>query len=381
MTPGHVLFVHPADEGYGADRILLGLVLGLRDRGWVVAVVLPDDVAPGWLSEQLLGAGVAVERGPLAVARRRYLRPTALPGYAVRLWLARRWVRHAAVRHGADLIHVNTTAILVAAMLGRPHGARVVWHVHEIVLRPRALGWLFRVLPVATADRVVAVSDAVRRWLGPGRRGRGVIVLRNGLPARAAPARAPRSGRDVVVAFVGRLNRWKGYEVFVDAATRVGRGRPGVRFILAGDPPPGEAWRVADLGRRIAEAGLDGRIESLGWVSDGAAVFEAADVAVVPSVWPDPLPTVVLEAMRAGCAVIASDLGGTPEMIEDGRSGVLVPAGDAGALADAIEALLDAPERIEALAAAAQARVAASFEEARAVERLVKVYREVLGHE
>ena len=375
-----MLVAHAADEAYGADRVLLQALTGLAARGWQPTVVLPDDTAPGWLSERLGEAGIAVRRGPLAVARRRYLRPLAMPAYMVALWRARRFLRRAATEVDAAVIHVNTSALLVGAIVGRPGGARVVWHVHEIVVRPAALAWLFRVVPPWRADRVVAVSDAVRRnlarWSWARHR---VVVVHNGLPARTTPLPDRGGPHQPVVAYVGRLNRWKGYEVFVDAVAQVAARAPTARFVMAGDPPPGEAWRADDLADRITAAGLDSRIERLGRVDDGAAVFDAADIAVVPSTWPDPLPTVVLEAMRAGCAVVASDHGGAPEMLEAGVSGQLVPPGDATALAAAIGSLLDDEARRSAMGAAAARRVAEVFTVERAVAGLEAVYLDLLG--
>lgn len=375
-----VLFLHGSDEAYGADRILLDVIVGLSKHGWPIHVLLPDDVAPGWLSASLAAAGIPVERLPLAVARRRHFRLSALPAYVGELSRARRTIRRRARRVKACIIHVNTSALPVAAILGRPGGARLVWHVHEIIVRPRPIAWLFRLLPPLTANRVIAVSAAVRSHLTPlGLFGRRVVTVRNGLAAREpAPMPGLRRENRRLVAFVGRLNRWKGYELFVDAVTRVADRHPDVDFVVAGDAPPGEAWRTDDLDRRIAEAGLGGRIRALGLVPDGASVSEAADIVVIPSTWPEPFGLVALEAMRAGRAVVAAAHGGIPEIVEDQVSGVLVPPGDVAALASAIGSLLDDPQRMAALGAAARDRVETVFAVDRTVDEVERVYRALL---
>jgi glycosyltransferase involved in cell wall biosynthesis len=373
------VILHGSDEAYGADRILLEVIRGLAAGGRRPIVVLPGDTPPGWLSAELRGLGVPVRRLDLAVARRRYLRPAGLPRYALSLVKARRAVRRLAAAERATVIHVNTSALLVGGILGHPGGARILWHVHEIVVRPRLFGWLFRLVPPLTGDRVIAVSDAVRRHLAAGGRfSRKVVTVHNGLPERT-PAPHPGVVRNgPVVAFVGRLNRWKGHEVFVEAAAQVAARVPAARFVIAGDAPAGEEEREAALERQVAEAGLTGRIQRLGFVADGASVLEAADVAVVPSTWPDPFPTVVLEAMRAGCAVIASDHGGAREMIESGVSGILVPPGDARALADAIVRLLEEPELRAAMGTAARARFEREFRVERMLAEIEAVYRDLV---
>ena len=380
-APGSVLFVHAADEAYGADRILLSQMTGLRDRGWAVRLVLPDDIEPGWLSAAAADAGIPTERLALAVARRRYLRPAGLPGYLVAIIRARAALRSVIRRERPEIVHINTSALLVGAILGRPAGAHVVWQVHEIVVRPRAMAWLFRVVPMVTADRVIAVSDAVRRHLlGVSRRPSRIVTIRNGIPPRVPdPLPAVAGEEGLLVAYVGRLNRWKGYELFVEAASQVAPRFPAARFVVAGDPPPGEDWRTADLADRIHRAGLDDRIRALGFVADGAAVFDATDIAVVPSTWPDPFPTVILEAMRAGCAVVAADHGGAPEMIDaTGGDGVLVPPGDVAAFAEAIATLLADPDRRTTMGAAARRRVAMDFTTDRMLDDLERLYASLL---
>jgi glycosyltransferase involved in cell wall biosynthesis len=380
-APGSVLFVHGSDEAYGSDRTLLRQMAGLRERGWTVRLMLPDDVPPGWLSRAASTAGIPIERLPLAVARRRNLRPAALPRYLVSIARARRGLRAVIRRDRPAIVHVNTSALLVGAVLGRPAGARLVWHIHEIIVRPRPLAWLFRSLPALTADRVVVISEAVGDhllWLAR-RRGR-LALVRNGIDPRIpAPLPGLASEAGPIVAFVGRLNHWKGYELFVEAIERVGPRFPVARFVIAGDPPPGEEWRTGDLADRIARAGLADRITTLGFVPDGAAVFDAAQIAVVPSTLPEPFGLVVVEAMQAGCAVIVSDHGGAREIVEPEKgSGVVVPPGDPDALARAIGDLLADPDRRQAMGVAARRRVAEAFSTARMVDDLESVYRDLL---
>lgn len=379
MINRSIVFVHPSDEAYGADRVLLAQMLGLVARGWTIHLILPDDAAPGWLSGQAAAAGIGVERLPLAVARRRYLRPTGLPAFVGALMRARRALRRAIERRRPAIVHVNTSAVLVAAVLGRPAGVRLIWHIHEIVVRPRAMAGLFRLLPALAADRVVAISAAVSRHLiAPGgRRGR-IAIVRNGIGPRVPEPLPELAAIDApVVAFVGRLNRWKGYDVFVAAIEIVAAAAPAARFVIAGDPPPGEEWRTADLADRIRRAHLDERVLLLGFVADGASVFDAADIAVVPSTWPEPFGLVVVEAMRAGCAVVAADHGASREIL-DATSGVLVPPGEVDPLAAALIELLAEPERRARLGTAARHRAEVEFTADRMVDNLVTVYEGLL---
>jgi glycosyltransferase involved in cell wall biosynthesis len=372
-TDRAVLVVHPSDEAYGADRVVLRLATGLAARGWRVRVLLSDDQAPGWLTRRLDEAAIPIARGPLAPARRRYMRPLALPGYVRRLVRARRWIRAEAATFRPTVIHVNTSALLVGAILGRPAGARLAWHVHEIVVRPRLLAWVFRLAPALAADRVVAISGAVRDHCSPLRlRRRRIDVVWNGLEDRAVAPLSP--GAAPIVAFVGRLNRWKGYEVFVDAAARLAPVLPDARFLIAGDPPEGESWRIGALRNRLDSHRLAGRAEHVGFSADVPALLDGVDVVAVPSTWPEPFGLVTLEAMRAGRPVVATAHGGTLDLVEDGVTGLLVPPRDPAALADAIATLLRDPGLRARMGAAARARFEASFTIARFLDGIEAAY-------
>jgi glycosyltransferase involved in cell wall biosynthesis len=200
----------------------------------------------------------------------------------------------------------------------------------------------------------------------------------DGMPAREPDPLPALAGDRPVVAFVGRLNRWKGHDVFVEAIARLADRHPNARFVIAGSAPPGEEGRREELDARIRELGIADRVEVLGFVPDGAAVFDAARIAVVPSIWPEPFGLTVLEAMRAGCATIATRHGGATELIEDGKTGLLVTPGDVEALASAIGLLLDDAALADRLGAAAREHVTPRFSVGQMLDGVEAEYRKLL---
>lgn len=368
-----VLFVHPSDEAYGADRVLLQLVRSLAGRGVAVSVLLPDDVPEGWLSARLGEVGIPVAHASLAPARRRYLRPWRILGYLRSLRRARDAIDRAADAFGATIIHVNTSALLVAPLLRRP-GRRVVWHIHEIIVAPRLAAWVFQTLPRRGADLVVAISAAVASHLRPGRAP--VVIVPNGIPPDVAAEPLAPPGRPLVL-FVGRLNRWKGAEVLVDAIAVLAREGVAAHTAIVGAPPIGEEWRAAALRKRAAP--VEDRVTFVGFTESTAAWHAAADIVVVPSTWPEPFGIVTLEAMRAGRAIVASAVGASPELLDHGSCGLLVPPGDADALASALRHLLGDAEARRRLGDAARRRFLARFTEDRFVDAIERAYRRVDG--
>lgn len=360
LKPGsRILLVHSADEAYGSDRVLVSVAKYLRQTHAQVRALLPDDTSAGWLTERLTEIGVEVRRGPLGVARRRYLNKSNLPKYVVSLSTARRFVRAQINAFDPEVVYLNTSALIIGAFLGRRDRWSIIWHVHEIIQHPRWLASLFRRLPL-TADHVIAVSEAVFRHLcGSADSSGRVTVLRNGIAPRALHAKP--SLPPLRVCFAGRLSEWKGYRVFLDAAIELASLGEPIEFLIAGDPLPNEQWRTGEIESAVTRRALSSQIQVIGFHSDIPELFDSVHVVVVPSILPDPLPTVVLEGMRSGCVVIAARHGGAVEMIEEGVSGFLVTPDDAGSLQQAILRVLAEPGLIDDIGLAAWTRVASEF--------------------
>ena len=177
-----------------------------------------------------------------------------------------------------------------------------------------------------------------------------VTVLPNaapGLPSLPGrdEARAALDVEGPLLAFAGRITRQKALENALDALARV----EGVTLAIAGDGPD-----LPDLRRRVAELDLDGRVRFSGPLNRDAVLmlFRAADASLLTSSWEN-FPHTVVEALAAGTPVIATAVGGVPELVRDGENGLLVPAGDHDALAAAIRRLIGEPGLRKRLAAAA----------------------------
>jgi glycosyltransferase involved in cell wall biosynthesis len=227
-------------------------------------------------------------------------------------------------------------------------------------------------------DTVVCVSEAqaarVRRAGVPAGR---VVVIRNSIAmdrfgnrdaARQKALRGMfRNPPKLVVAAAGRLSPEKGFEVLVRAAESVVAVNDEIGFLVFGEGPERQA-----LERQIAAAGLQERFVLAGFCGELDAFFPAFDILALPS-FTEGLPNVVLEAFAAGVPVVATAVGGVPEVLENGRSGLLVAAGDHAGFAKAVLEMADDEERRCAMAAHGQRRVERAFSfaaQASAYERL-----------
>jgi glycosyltransferase involved in cell wall biosynthesis len=228
-----------------------------------------------------------------------------------------------------------------------------------------------RPIELSALDAIIPVSTSVRRWNGLADDDPRVQVIPNFVRDRprdqADPALVDQLPGRPYFLYVGSFARQKGILPLVNAHRR---SETGVPLVLIGYP--------ADLDMDVVARGATDLTVLEGWPPAAVATaFDRSLAAVVPSTWREPCPTVVLEAMRAGKAVIASDVGGIPELV-GADAGVLVPPDDVGALSDALTALASDTDLRDRLGAAASARVGA-FHVDRVVRRIEAVYSDLLA--
>jgi glycosyltransferase involved in cell wall biosynthesis len=176
------------------------------------------------------------------------------------------------------------------------------------------------------------------------------------------------------------MSGWKGQEVLVRALAEPALAARGAVGLVAGDAWPGQERRERRLCELRDELGVGDRLRLAGFRDDVETVYGAADVVVVPSTRPDPLPNAALEAAAAGCCVVAAAHGGLPEIIRDGETGRLVPPGDHRALAAALADLAADPDERARLGAAAAADVRDRFAPERLPAAVMAVWDELSRH-
>jgi len=242
-----------------------------------------------------------------------------------------------------------------------------------------AFAWLDR-RHLRFMDRVVCVSDGqsekVRRWCGVTEDR--LRVIRNSARLSAFENRDPRARWNLlrlfstpherIVLAAGRFSPEKGFQVLVEAAARV----PHAKFVLFG-----EGTLRPELERRVAELGLADRFVMPGFRTDLDSLIAAADVVVLPS-FTEGLPNVALEASAAGVPVVATAVGGTPEVIADGETGFLVPPGQPDAIAAKLNHLLNDADLRTRFGAAGKQRMIDRFTFDAQADAYMKLFEELL---
>jgi glycosyltransferase involved in cell wall biosynthesis len=286
-------------------------------------------------------------------------------------------------RHRPDVFHAHMSSpvackwALAAAVLARVPA--VLGSVQVGAYQPdRSSYWQLRAL-ARGVGRYLAVSREIAAELVEelGWPAEKVEVVYNAVDVERAAVPAPPGLRGQLggsetrslVLTPARLNAQKGHDALLEAVA----GVPGALFLLAGDGPERER-----LEARAAELGVAERVRFLGRREDVPQLLAACDVFCLPSLY-EGSSLAVLEAMAAGIPIVSSAIGGTEELIEDGRSGLLVPPGDAPALAAALRRLLEDPRLREQLAEQARERVDSGLRREQNADQVAAVYRQLLS--
>jgi glycosyltransferase involved in cell wall biosynthesis len=355
----------------GAEFLLADLAAAAPDVRIDLSVAHFEEARPDGAIARLLERGVAPTRVPVSSL----LDPRDL-----------RSVRRHLNRLRPDVVHTHLgTSDWVGGLAARSLSLPVISTVHvmdwERSLRNDVKVELMAAIRRRCMARVIAVSDEARRWLLAKRwaRPEQVVTVHNGIATHRVPGAGSRirlelglAPADKVVMMVSVLRVEKGHDLGIEAISAIRRSRPDVRLVIVGDGPvrPALEAQAAPLGAGVIFTGHR---------DDVMEVLDAADVLLHPSRI-DAFPGALLEALAADVPVVASAVGGIPEIIDDGVSGVLVtPFAGASGLADALEPLLEDARRRRALAMAGRERFEREFTALHWATRMRRVYEDAVA--
>ncbi len=363
MRDGVVLHAQKVAGISGSEAHLLQLLPDLRARGWDVRFLLLHEDEPGaWeFARELRARGIPLDD----VRLRSDVDPLAFAEVAAFLGRLRPRILHTHLVHADVYGQLAGALARVPVRLSTKHGFNEFREGRWFGLADRTVGSLAHVH--------IAISRGLARYLAEteGFDEQVFEVVHYGIEARDGVE--PYAGTEPRLLCVGRLIPIKGHLVLLRALAQARERVPGVVLDVAGRGPLEPALKAY-----ARELGLDGAVRFLGFVSPVERALEQAAIVVVPSLG-EGFGMVALEAMERGRPVIASAVGGLPEIVADGETGLVVPSGDANALADAIVALAGDLERAAAMGRAGRERALALFTPERCATRIEELYEVALG--
>ena len=308
-----------------------------------------------------------------------------LTGFFRRTWFreAKRFIRFVRSLRPHVLqcfdFYSNVFAIPLARLAGVPVilGARREEALTKSASQRMAELWSYRL-----ATGIVTNAEALREQLATrdGVKSTRIWTVRNGLDVRRFDHERRsrlfehlREDETLTIGVIGNLRPEKGHLTFLDAAQRLSRSFPTARFLIVGEGPMRTRIEV-----RIQELGLNTLVKMAGTVTNIPAVLRSIDIAVLPSLSNEGFPNAIMEAMASSLPVVATDTGGTRELVVDGFTGYIVTPGNTAALADRIGKLCLSPETRYKMGEAGRERVQKEFTVVHMAEKFENLYLSLL---
>jgi glycosyltransferase involved in cell wall biosynthesis len=282
--------------------------------------------------------------------------------------------------HGIDLVHTHSSPdAWTCGMAARLAGVRVIRSRH--LSTPVKPGWTSRLVYGRLADRVITSGQAIRDHLiainamDPAR----IVSIPAGIDVqRFAPVADPLPARhelgfddaDFVIGIVAVLRSWKGHAHLIDAVHRLAAENVPVKLLIVGTGPQEEA-----LKHKVSQLGMDSRVLMLGYRTDVPRLIGAMDCSVLPATKNEATSQALPQALAMKIPVIATAVGGLPEVVIDQQTGLLIPPGDADALCRALLWVHQHPAEAKQMAERGHAHVHAKFTFERMVDRTEAVYK------
>ena len=353
-----ILLLHSSSDLYGASKIFLQTVQILKGQGHTCFVVVSSK---GPLVEKLKQVDIPVIVINLGIIRRKYFTPLGIINRINKWRKASIFLNNYISKNGIEFVYANTTAVLLGAYLANKNKIKHIWHVHEIIEKPRFLFRFIQWIMKHYTTKIICVSKAVQdHWIknSPSLQTK-IQIIYNGIgPIEKSTSinfkthyEIPKEA--IVIGMAGRVHFWKGQQYFLQIAKQLLQQNlntnhtPPIYFIITGDAFPGYEYLVDEILAFIKENKLSDRIFYTGFEDQMDKFYSTIDLLILPSQLPDPLPTVVLEAMQYGIPVVATAQGGALEMIIENETGIFIPLDDVSAATNSIYNLLENRDQIK----------------------------------
>lgn len=380
------MFFHHSAELYGSDKTLLLLAGNLDPERYSACVILPET---GPLEDALAEQNVETHVLPLARLSRATYGVSGLLRLTRDVYVSLKEITRVLGDRNVDLVHSNTLAVLSGAIWAKTKSVPHIWHVHEMIVHPALVRKTLPFVANRLSSFVVCNSTATRDLLVSCEQGLNgkTKVIWNGLdrnnqvdPLKASMLRtvAGLEPCDILVVLMGRVNRWKGQLLLIDAADKLWeRGFRNITYLIVGSAPKGQEHFERALAERLTTAKVAERVKIQGFTRDVWPIWDACDIAVVPSTEPEPFGMVALEAMAAGRPVVAAGHGGLLDIVLNGQTGIVFEPGSAESLADAIQKLAVNHELRDQMGKAGRARWLRYFTTQKYVDAFEELYASI----
>ncbi|WP_430399725.1 glycosyltransferase family 4 protein [Flavobacterium sp.] len=348
----NILFIHQSAELYGSDKTLLLLIKNLDKSKFYPIVILPNE---GPLKKELENESIKVVIAPVLKLYRKMFSPKNLLGFLQDFQSGFLVLRKLNKEYKFDIIYSNTLAVLLGFFFAKKNNINHVWHVHEIIESPKLIRKIFSYLIASKTNNVVVFNSNATAvfWKEKSKKTYRSEIVWNGLEIfkeklsdvkRIELKKELFNSRDneIIIGLVGRISRWKGQQLLLKSFKKL--NKENIRLVFIGSPPPNQDEFLIELNDNIKSFKLIDKVQIIPFQEKIHEIWQLIDIAVVPSIEPEPFGLVAVEAMLANKPVIAANHGGLTEIVVNNETGILFKPSDVENLSNALGILIDSEE-------------------------------------
>jgi len=386
--PKTILYIHQSAELYGSDKALSYLVKEIdKNPNFTTIVILPEE---GPLKELLERAEIRVIVFPVIKVSRSIFKLKSLISLPFVIARTTKKLRKLLEDEKIDIVHSNTLAVLLGAFFARRYRIKHIWHIHEIIKKPKIVRTAYPILVRRLSSKAVYNSKASRDFLCAKNTSlfKKSIINLNGMD-RLTPIASKKeislirsnlfeaSENDIIIALIGRISKWKGQQLLLEAFADLNKRHKNLKLIFVGSAPPNQEVLVDELNMKISEFRLHNHCKIIPFQENIWSIWDSIDIAVVPSTEPEPFGLVALEAMLSKKPVVAANHGGLIEIIKEGKTGYFFKPNNSDDLDRSIEKLILSKDKLVDFGINGYERAIESFSLRRHIQQFVEIYQDI----
>jgi len=320
-----ILLLHSSNDMYGASRIVLQVIDILIKAKYEVFVILPYE---GVLNKIITDKGASCSVYNLGVFRKKYMNLKGSYNRFLKIKKAKNHIANYIDKQRIDLLYTSTSVIISGGLAAKKSGIPSISHIHEIPTGNKLYEIFSGLFVRIFSKKVIVVSNSVAKHWNPYLKRNQLTRVYNGIIfpfTNASFNTKSKTVQNITVTSIARLIPYKGHKYFIEVAKELIKLNDQYQFLIVGDTFSGYESYEEELKILVSENDLHQNIHFLGYRSDVQAILGKTDLFFHPSIAPDPLPTVLFEAIKMKVPLVATKLGGAVEILDNGNCGLLVP--------------------------------------------------------
>ena len=316
-----ILLVHSSNDVYGASKVLISLIEIFIKKGYEIHLILPCD---GPLKHDNIINQTKINIVKLGVFRKKYFNFLGLINRLFFIIKSTIFIKNYINEYDIDFIYVNTSTIISPLIASKITKKNNLCHIHEIPIKSKIYSKFIALFLNLFSENIVLVSNSVNNfWLKKGLDKRKIKIIYNGFNFNSTIKKKTKN-KKIIFTSISRIIPYKGHLLLLDIFEKLTLKNDNIYLQIVGDTLPYYQDYLDQLKLNVKNKGLNHKITFMGFKDDILPILSNSSFFIHTPISPDPLPTVVIEAIKTRTPVITNNLGGAYEILDNGKNGLII---------------------------------------------------------